>query len=95
MIVRSADIQFMLIQLERIIQRRVTSRVIAFTCLITRVVTQGIACRICQQVRTVVRVGHAEYLRITHHTKTRNTYRMSFGYMEIKASATKHTASSM
>ena len=82
----------MFIHLEGIIERSVTTRMVACTCLVTRVVARSIARRGSQKVRTMVRVFHVECFRLANHAKPAHTNRMAFSHVEIQTATGKHSA---
>ena len=95
-VIRSADVQFMLIHLKLIVQRHVTTGVGNSTGLITGI--SAVIDRIQHiniGVFPMVGVSTFEHLRITNHSKTGYADRMTFCYVEIQAATSKDTTAFM
>ena len=96
MVIRSADVQLMLVHLELVVEGRVTARMIACAVLVAGI---GAVIGAIDDVRvgigTMVVIAHREYFRIAHHAKSRYADRMAFCDMKIKTAAGEHTAAFM
>ena len=70
-IIGTADIEFMVIQFEGVIECRVSTGVGAYTFLITREIAHHVTERIGKEVSTMIRVRHAEsFIPRTDHTES-------------------------
>ena len=94
-VVSAADVQFMIVQLEGVVECRVSSRVRANAVLVAGVVTQDSPIRLRQQVRTMVGVGHLEGIGFAHHAETGHAECMSFRQTEIEACASKESSTTV
>ena len=95
MVVRAAHVEFMLVHLECVVERRISARVTTGRQLVAVILAQRVAGSVHQQVRAVRGVAHLEYLRITHHTESRHSDHVAFRYAEIQSSAGEDTAAAV